>query len=216
MLFRSINSANTVQLNLRLSLRDSSATIYTQCRDISTQKGILWPRDEDYEIWLAGRDHRPIMLVVKDVALISQGVRAEDILIATLKSDRPSDISRANSPCNNAIMTIVSVWGIAFKVWPANQGNAIMFRECTIPMDATWRDVKKVIQELLEVNQFIPPHDQGWYARFQQIDIDDSWIDRKITEFGFIAQEPSRSWIHVNIPMTRPYTGLMGNLNYVI
>ena len=83
-------------------------------------------------------------------------------------------------------------------------------------MDATWRDVKEVIQELLEVNQFIPPHDQGWSARFQRIDIDDSWIDRKITEFGFIAQEPSRSWIHVNIPLTRPYTGLMGNLNIQI
>ncbi len=96
-------------------------------------------------------------------------------------------------------------------MWPANHGNAIMFRECTIPMDATWRDVKEVIQKLLEIKGFIPPGDEGWTAKFWQKTIDDSWINAKITEFGFIPQEPSRSWIHVIMPMRRPYADLPGN-----
>ena len=108
--------------------------------------------------------------------------------MATLKSDRPEDISRANTPrersllCGQRLIPITTVWGVTIKVWPANHGNAIMFRECTIPMDATWRDVKEVIQKLLEI-KFIPPGDEGWVARFWQKTIDDSWIDTKITEF---------------------------------
>ncbi len=86
-----------------------------------------------------------------------------------------------------------------------------MFRECTIPMDATWRNVKEVIQKLLEIKGFIPPGDEGWTAKFWQKIIDDSWIDTKITEFGFIPQEPSRSWIHVIMPMGRPYIDMPGN-----
>ncbi len=71
--------------------------------------------------------------------------------------------------------------GVTIKVWPANYGNAITFRECTIPMDAPWRDVKEVIQELLEIKQFIPHGDEGWVARFWEKTIDDSWRDTKIT-----------------------------------
>ena len=89
------------------------------------------------------------------------------------------------------LLPIVPVWGITLKVWPANRGNAIMYRECTIPLDATWRDVKMAIQNLLEIKEFIPIRDEGWIAKFWENVIDDSWIDRKITDFGFIPQEPS-------------------------
>ena len=98
-----INSDNTVQLNLRLSLRDSLATIYTQCRDISTQKGIQWPKDEEYEVWLTSREQQPIMLVTKDVALLSQGIRAEDVLMATLKSDGGSDEQIGRASCRERV-----------------------------------------------------------------------------------------------------------------
>ena len=73
-------------------------------------------------------------------------------------------------------------------VWSANRGNAIMYRECPIPLDATWRDVKRVIQNLLEIKEFIPPGDEGWIAKFRQKVIDDSWIDKKIADFGFIPK----------------------------
>ena len=49
------NSDRTVQLNLHLSLRDNANTVYTQCKEISTQKGIQWPKEEEYEFWLTGR-----------------------------------------------------------------------------------------------------------------------------------------------------------------
>ncbi len=143
------NSEKTVQLNLRLSLRDSVDTVYTQCKEISTQKGIPWPKDGEYELWLTGRNQQPVSIIAKDVPLLNQGIRAEDLLMATLKSDRPEDISRANTPegysslRGQRLMPITTVWGVTIKVWPANNGNAIMFRECTIPMDATWREVKR-------------------------------------------------------------------------
>ena len=114
---------------------------------------------------------------------MDQGIRAQDLLMATLKSDRPEDISRANTPRGQRLLPITTVWGVTIKVWPANHGNAIMFRECAIPMDATWRNVKEVVQKLLEIKGFIPPGDEGWTAKFWQKIIDDSWIDAKITEF---------------------------------
>ena len=86
-----------------------------------------------------------------------------------------------------------------------------MYRECTIPLDATWRDVKRVIQDLLEIKEFIPIGDEGWTAKFWQNAIDDAWIDKKIADFGFIPQELSRSWIHVTIPLRQPYIDLPGN-----
>ena len=58
-----------------------------------------------------------------------------------------------------------------------------MYRECTIPLDATWRDVKEVIQKLLEIKEFIPRGDEGWIAKFWQKVIDDSWIDKNIADF---------------------------------
>ena len=71
--------------------------------------------------------------------------------MATLKNNRPEDLSRANSPRTPKLLPIVPVWGVTLKVWPANRGNSIMYRECTIPLDAIWRDVKDVLQNLIEI-----------------------------------------------------------------
>ncbi len=177
------NSDKTVQLNLQLSLRDNVNTVYTQCKEISAQKGIQWPKEEEYEFWVTGRSQEPVTIITRNVSLMDRGIRAQDLLMATLKRDRPKDISRANTPRVQRLLPITTVWGVTIKVWPANRGNAIMFRECTISMDATWRNVKEVIQKLLEIKGFIPPGDEGWTAKFWQKIIDDSWIDTKITEF---------------------------------
>ena len=99
-----------------------------------------------------------------------------------VEEHRPDDISRAGTPTTPKLLPIVPVWGITLKVWPANRGNAIVYRECTISLDATWRDVKKVIQNLLEVKQYIPDGDHGWTARFWKQMIDNYWINTKIAE----------------------------------
>jgi hypothetical protein len=76
--------------------------------------------------------------------------------MATLKSDRPDNISRANSPrersllCGQRLIPIPTVWGVPNIVRPARHGHAIMFRECTIPMDATWRVSKKSSKNCLK------------------------------------------------------------------
>ena len=103
------------------------------------------------------------------------------LLRATLKKNRPEHLPRVNSPRTPKLLPIVPVWGVTLKVWPANRGNAIVYRECTIPLDATWRDVKKVIRNLLEVKQYVPDGDHGWTARFRKQITDDSWIDKNIT-----------------------------------
>ena len=92
------NSDRTVQLNLHLSLRDNVNTVYTQRKEISTQKGIQWPKEEEYEFWLTGRSQEPVTIIIRNVSLMDQGIRAQDLLMATLKSDRPENISRANTP----------------------------------------------------------------------------------------------------------------------
>ncbi len=140
-----------MQLDLHLSLRDKVDTIYTQCKEISAQRAFVWPKEDEYELWLTGRTQEPVKLIVKNVSLKDQGIRAQDLRMATLKKDRPDNISRAGAPTDPRMLPIVPVWGITRKVWPANRGNAIMYRECTIPLDATWRDVKMVIQNVLEI-----------------------------------------------------------------
>ena len=86
--------------------------------------------------------------------------------MAALEKNKHDDISRAGTPTTPKLLPIVPVWGITLKVWPANRGNAIMYRECAIPLDATWGDVRMVIQNLLEIKEFIPIRDEGWIAKF--------------------------------------------------
>ena len=105
------NSDRTVQLNLHLSLRDNANTVYTQCKEISTQKGIQWPKEEEYELWLTGRSQEPVTIITRNVPLLDQGIRAQDLLMATLKSDRPEDISRADTPRGQRLLPITTVWG---------------------------------------------------------------------------------------------------------
>ena len=59
----------SVQLDLHLSLRDKLDTVYTQCKDISAQRSLPWPKDEECELWLTGRNQEPVKVIVKNVSL---------------------------------------------------------------------------------------------------------------------------------------------------
>ena len=63
-----------MQLDLRLSLRDKVDTIYTQLKEVSAQRAIPWPKEEEYELWLTGRLQEQVRLFTKDVSLGDQGV----------------------------------------------------------------------------------------------------------------------------------------------
>ena len=101
----------SVQLDLHLSLRDKVDTIYTQCKEISAQRAFVWPKEDEYELWLTGRTQEPVKLIVKNASLKDQGIRAQDLLMATLKKDRPDHVSRAGPPTEPNILPIVPVGG---------------------------------------------------------------------------------------------------------
>ena len=96
---------------------------------------------------------------------------------------RTADGVIQGSPPEATYLPIVPVWGVTLKVWPAHDGNAVFYRECTIPMDASWGNVKMVIRSLLELKEYIPEDDQGWSARFWRQTMDDTMPDNRITEF---------------------------------
>ncbi len=59
------DSRRTVQLDLHLSLRDKVGTVYTQCKEISAQKAIFWPKEADYDFWVTGRSQEPVAIITK-------------------------------------------------------------------------------------------------------------------------------------------------------
>ncbi len=158
------NEAKTCQLDLRLSLRDRTITACHQIRGVCSHRAMQRHKDKDYDLSLAGRNQCLMGTVTNDISLGEQGIRAEDLLMAAVRTTEPQ-APEATSPAQGAraaeaeipgslaeagLMPIEPVWGVTFKVWPAHDGDAVFHRNCSIPMDATWRNVRDRIQRLME------------------------------------------------------------------